>query len=101
MEGVLLAGDAADGGWADVHGALNLFDLGFVGSPLEEVGEGKFDPVFVVDLVDELSDGRWRGHGGVVVDELSVDGEVFAIEEEEPVLVVCRDLDAEAVRADG
>ena len=83
-EGILLAGDTVDGAGADVVCGLDLLDVGIVGAPFEEVDQRKFDAVLIVEIVGQFGEGWRGGNGGVVVDDLSEDGEVLSVEEKEP-----------------
>ena len=100
-KGILFAGHAIDRGWSDIDSGCDFFDIRFIGSPFEEIDEGKLDAVFVLDVSEEFADGGGSGDRGVVVDELSPDGEVLAIVEKEPVFRIAGNLDAHAIGLGG
>src|SRR6516164_9221274 len=98
-EGIVFAGNALHCARTNINGGGDLFDGGIVGSPLEEIDQGNLDAVIVIDLIDQLR-GRGRGWDGrVVILELSVDGKVFSIVEEEYVFIVTFQLRAKEIGA--
>ena len=87
-EGIVLAGDALDRAWTNVHGGCDPLDGGLVGSPLKEIDQRNFNAVIVIDLIDQLGGRGWCWDSRVVVDEFSVNGKIFPIVEKEDVFVV-------------
>lgn len=96
-KGIVFAGGALDRAGADVYGRGDFFDGSFVISPLEEIDQRNFDAVLVIDLIYQFG-GCGRGwNGGVVVEELAIDGKIFAVVEKEGVSVVAFQLCAEKI----
>ena len=100
-KGILFAGHAFYRGWSDIGSGCDFFDSVVIGSPFEEIDEGKFDAVFFIDVSEEFADGGGSGDRGVVVDALCPDGEVLAVVEKEPVFLIAGDLGAHAVGLGG
>jgi hypothetical protein len=50
-KGIMLAGDTVNGAGTDVNCGLDLLDGGIVSAPLEEVGQGQFDAIFIAEIV--------------------------------------------------
>src|SRR5580704_7313145 len=100
-EGILLAGHIVGSAGADVICSFDFLYVGIVSTPFEEVVQGHFDAVLIVEIVGQLGEGWWRGNRGVIVDNLSEDGEVLSVEEKESMSVVVGDLDSHAVGSCG